>query len=86
MTLVEKQPLGVPVLGYGEQTDNQVQIFLHGYTCVLIKLLLKSPNEMEEAVRAIFNEACNFEIRMRSYGTYADTDLCSNEMWVPVPS
>jgi hypothetical protein len=50
------------------------------------KMTVKSPNEMEEAVRVIFNEACNSEMRMRSYSTYTDTDLCSNEMWVLVPS
>ena len=49
-------------------------------------MIVKSPNEMKEAVRVIFTEAYNFEMRMRSYGTYADTDLCSNEMWVLVPS
>lgn len=42
MTLVERRLLGVLVLGYGEHTDHQVQIFLHGYTCVLIKLLLRA--------------------------------------------
>lgn len=42
MTLVERQPLGVLVLGYGEHTNHQVQIFLHGYTCVLIKWLLRA--------------------------------------------
>jgi len=42
------------------------------------KMTVKSPNEMEEAVRAIFIEAWNFEMRMHSYGTYPDTDLCSN--------
>jgi hypothetical protein len=50
------------------------------------KIIVKSTNEVEEAVRAIFNEACNFEMRTRSYGTYADIDLCSNEMWVLVSS
>jgi len=49
------------------------------------KMIVKSPTEMAVAVRAIFIEACNFEMRMRSYGTYPDTDLCSNKMWVLVP-
>jgi len=35
MTLVEL--LEVLVVGYGEHTNHQVQIFLHGYTCVFIK-------------------------------------------------
>ena len=50
------------------------------------KMIVRSTNEVEEAVRAIFNEACNFEMKMRCYSTYADTDLCSNEKWVLVPS
>jgi hypothetical protein len=30
-----------------------------------------------KAVGVIFIEACNFEMRICSYGTYPDTDLCS---------
>jgi hypothetical protein len=37
MTLVERQPFVVLVLGYDEHTNHQVQMFLHGYTCIIIK-------------------------------------------------
>jgi len=49
-------------------------------------MIVNNPKEMEESVRMVFNEACNFEVRMHSYGTYPDTDLSSKEMWVLVPS
>lgn len=76
MTLVERQPFALLVFGYGEHTNHQVQMFLHGYTCILIKWLLRDLMRWK-AVGVIFTEACNFEMRICSYGTYPDNYLCS---------